>query len=271
MSIYAIGDIQGCYEPLQRLLDLIHFDPQQDQLWLAGDLVNRGPQSLQVLRWAKSLGPAAITVLGNHDLHLLARYYGSERKSRNDTLDDILAADDCAELMLWLRQRPLLHFDEAHNWCMVHAGIPPQWNISKAQRLAAEVETVLQSAHPEDFLQTMYGNKPDHWKKGLSQTDRWRLIVNYLTRMRFIDERGYLDLESKEGLDTAPPGFAPWFDAAERKASSTRLIFGHWAALNGDVHRDNLYALDTGCVWGGSLTAMRLEDQQRFAVAASPV
>lgn len=271
MATYAIGDIQGCYEPLQRLLDLIRFDPAHDQLWLAGDLVNRGPQSLDVLRWAHALGDRVVTVLGNHDLHLLARYHGSDRKSRNDTLDDVLQAPDCDDLMDWLRQQPLVHHDENANWCMVHAGLPPRWSARKARKLAAEVEAVLRSDDIRTFLAGMYGNKPDLWQKDLQGIDRWRVIVNYLTRMRFIDANGRLDLESKEGLETAPEGFMPWFEAPERKAESTRLIFGHWAALNGEVHRQNLFALDTGCVWGGHLTAMRLDDQQRFSVAASPV
>ncbi|MCY0963816.1 symmetrical bis(5'-nucleosyl)-tetraphosphatase [Parathalassolituus penaei] len=270
MAIYAIGDIQGCFEPLQRLLNLIRFDPSHDQLWLAGDLVNRGPQSLEVLRWACDLGNRVTTVLGNHDLHLLARYYGSDRRSRGDTLDEVLAAPDCAELMWWLRQQPLVHHDEASGWCMVHAGLPPRWGPRKARRLAGEVEAILRSDQVEVFLAGMYGNKPDIWQKELQGIDRWRVIVNYLTRMRFIDVNGRLDLESKEGLDTAPPGFMPWFEAPDRKAESTRLIFGHWAALNGEVNLPNLFALDTGCVWGGQLTALRLDDQQRFSVAASP-
>lgn len=209
-------------------------------------------------------------MLGNHDLHLLARYYAGKRASRNDTLDDVLAAGDCPQLMDWLRRQPLVHYDDAQNWCMAHAGLPPSWSVRKARRLAAEVEAVLQSDDPHSFFEEMYGNHPDRWRKGLQGTDRWRTIVNYLTRMRFIDAKERLDLTSKEGLDTAPPGFVPWFEAAERKAEGTRLIFGHWAALNGQLHRDNLFALDTGCVWGGQLTAMRLDDQQRFSVAANP-
>jgi bis(5'-nucleosyl)-tetraphosphatase (symmetrical) len=270
MAIYAIGDIQGCYEPLQRLLDKVGFDRAKDHLWIAGDLVNRGPQSLEVLRFLENLGHRANCVLGNHDLHLLAIYYADHKQKRSDTLDQIIKATDADKLMDWLRHQPLVHFDEARNWCMSHAGIPPKWSGRKAHKLSQEVEAVLQGNHPCQFFEQMYGNKPACWDKNLTGTDRLRTIVNYLTRMRFIDNRGTLDLLSKEGLDTAPNGFIPWFKHPNRKAANTRLLFGHWAALEGKVDTENVYALDTGCVWGGKLTALRLDDETFFRVGAKP-
>lgn len=270
MAIYAIGDVQGCFEPLKRLLDVVSFDPVKDHLWLAGDLVNRGPQSLDVLRFLKSLQHRATCVLGNHDLHLLAVYYNQRPTRRSDTLDEILAADDGEELIDWLRHRPLFHLDEARQWCMVHAGIPPAWGVRKARKLAQEVEAQLQGSHPETFLHQMYGNTPSQWQPELTGPDRYRMIVNYLTRMRFVSADGVLDLKSKEGADTAPDGFLPWFKHKDRKADRHRILFGHWAALEGIADADNVFALDTGCVWGGTLTALRLDDQTRFQVQASP-
>lgn len=269
MATYAIGDLQGCYEPLQRLLKKIKFDRRKDHLWIAGDLVNRGPQSLEVLRFLKGLGHRAVCVLGNHDLHLLAVYYGKQNIKRSDTLDLILNADDCEELMDWLRHQPLVHHDQARNWCISHAGIPPRWSARKAYRLSQEVEAVLQGNDHVGFFKQMYGNTPNCWNKELQGTDRIRAIVNYLTRMRFIDGSGALDLLSKEGLDTAPNGFLPWFRHPQRKAAETRLLFGHWAALEGQADADNVYALDTGCVWGGKLTALRLDDEKLFQVDAA--
>ena len=270
MAIYAIGDIQGCFEPLQRLLDKIAFDPAQDQLWLAGDLVNRGPQSLATLRFIKGLGHRATTVLGNHDLHLLAVHYGGHTMRSNDTLAPILGAPDRDELLDWLRFQPLVLLDEGRNWCMSHAGIPPAWSVRKARRLAQEVEAVLQGEECSTFFRQMYGNQPDYWDKSLTGPDRLRAIVNCLTRMRFVNAAGKLDLTSKEGIETAPEGFFPWFDAGNRRAAHNRLLFGHWAALEGKVTVPNIYALDTGCVWGGQLSALRLDDQQWFRVPAQP-
>lgn len=269
MATYAVGDLQGCYEPLQRLLKKVKFDRRKDHLWIAGDLVNRGPQSLEVLRFLKGLGHRARCVLGNHDLHLLAVYYGKQNIKRSDTLDLILNADDCEELMDWLRHQPLVHYDQARNWCMSHAGVPPRWSARKAYRLSQEVEAVLQSNDHVSFFKKMYGNTPNSWNKDLLGHDRIRAIVNYLTRMRFIDGSGALDLLSKEGLDTAPNGFLPWFRHPQRKAADTRLLFGHWAALEGKADADNVYALDTGCVWGGKLSALRLDDEKLFQVDAA--
>lgn len=267
MATYAIGDIQGCYSALQRLLDLIQFDDQQDQLWLAGDLVNRGPDSLAVLRFAHRYQHCVTSVLGNHDLHLLAVRYGPHTVKAKDTLDEVLNASDADELLTWLRHQPLLHCEQ--NWCMSHAGLPPQWSISKAQQLATEVHNCLQSEQSSDFFAVMYGNNPALWHDDLEGLPRIRAIVNYLTRMRFINQLGQLDLTSKEGAGAAPSGFAPWF-RYPRQSAGTRLLFGHWAALEGRTDCPDIYALDTGCVWGGQLSALRLDDQQCFRVDAQP-
>lgn len=269
MATYAIGDVQGCFTELQQLLAHIAFDPTRDHLWFAGDLVNRGPDSLAVLRFVRQLGQRAITVLGNHDLHLLAVYYTSGQTKRNDTFHDVLSAPDAAELMDWLRHQPLVHFDQARRWCMSHAGIPPQWTVRKARRLAQEVETVLQSNEHIEYFRSMYGNEPNQWHHDLQGPDRYRAIVNSLTRMRFIDSQQRLDLVSKEGLEQAPEGYYPWFDDARSQQRNTRVLFGHWAALEGHVAHDGIFALDTGCVWGGQLSALRLEDQHWFRVPAA--
>lgn len=272
MATYAIGDLQGCFEPLQRLLEQIEYNPDVDRIWLAGDLVNRGPANVQVLRWAKAQGDRVVAVLGNHDLHLLARHYGNPKKSKSDTIDDVLNAPDRDELMDWLRHCPLVHLADDQQWFMSHAGLPPVWTPQQAKQLSAEVEQVLQGDQCADLMEQMYGNKPDVWEDGLVGIDRWRLIVNYLTRMRFVDDQCRLDFKAKEGLESAPAGFAPWFTRPMNPAtpSHTRILFGHWAALEGHTGAPHIHALDTGCVWGGRLTAMRLEDQQRFSVAASP-
>ncbi|MGB1091313.1 MAG: symmetrical bis(5'-nucleosyl)-tetraphosphatase [Oceanobacter sp.] len=266
MATYAIGDIQGCFEPLQRLLALIEFDPQRDQLWLAGDLVNRGPQSLEVLRWAKAMGDRVVAVLGNHDLHLLACHYTQAKRKRSDTLDEILSAPDCDELMEWLRHRPLVHLEG--QWFMSHAGLLPQWTAEQAMTLAKEVESELQSKGCAQFLTKMYGNEPNRWSDDLRGTERSRVIVNALTRMRFINEECRMDFAAKEGLESAPEGYMPWFDA--EKKDSAQILFGHWAALGGQTGRTDIHALDTGCVWDGSLTAMNLETLTRYSVPAQP-
>lgn len=267
MATYAIGDLQGCFGALQRLLERIQYNPGRDQLWFAGDLVNRGPESLECLRFVRELGDRAITVLGNHDLHLLAVHHADARLKRSDTLQAILDAPDADALLGWLMQQPLVHFDKNSNWCMSHAGLPPQWSAPQALALAEEVSTAM-NADPVTFFQQMYGNQPDVWQDDLQGADRLRVIVNYLTRMRFIDASAHLNLTAKEGLETAPEGFRPWFEYP-RASDGTRLLFGHWAALEGHTHVPDIWALDTGCVWGGSLTALRLEDQTRFSVAAS--
>ncbi len=265
MATYAIGDIQGCLEPLQCLLKKIAFDPAKDKLWLAGDLINRGPDTLATLRFLYNLRDSITIVLGNHDLHFIAVYYGLRKKGKSDTLDQLLIAPDRLDLVYWLRQQKLVHHDAALGYAMVHAGIPPQWDLQEALVRAREVETVLKSEQPENFLAGMYGNSPNLWSESLVGVDRLRVITNYFTRMRFCNAQGVLELQTKESADAAPEGFAPWFSFAQRKTRDEKIIFGHWAALEGKVNLPNLYALDTGCVWGGSLTAMRLEDGARFS------
>lgn len=265
MTTWAIGDIQGCLEPLDALLKKIRFDARNDTLWLVGDLVNRGPDSLGVLRRLYALRASCRIVLGNHDLHLLAVAAGIDTLRRKDTFDDVLNAADAGTLLNWLQQQPLLHFDAKLNTVMTHAGIPPQWSLFDAQRFANEVESVLRHGDAAAYFRAMYGNEPAGWSESLSGNTRLRVITNYFTRMRFIDENGALDLVSKEGLGTAPAGFAPWFAAPQRRTGSTRIVFGHWAALEGRVHADGICALDTGCVWGGALTAMNLDTGQRVS------
>jgi bis(5'-nucleosyl)-tetraphosphatase (symmetrical) len=265
MSTYAIGDIQGCFEPLQRLLDKLAFNPAHDRLWLAGDLINRGPSSLQTLRYLHSLGPAVTAVLGNHDLHFLAVAQGYKRPSSSDTLTELLNAPDRQALMTWLRHRPLLHTDPVLGYTMVHAGIPPIWTLAQANTYAREVEAVLQSEHSNRFLANMYGNQPDQWHPELTGVARWRLITNYLTRMRFCSAQGQLELDNKSA--NSPSGdFLPWFAHPHHACRHERIVFGHWAALEGKACASNVTALDTGCVWGGTLTALTLETGQRTSV-----
>lgn len=265
MATYAIGDIQGCLEPLQCLLKKIAFNPASDKLWLAGDLINRGPDSLATLRFLYRLRDSITIVLGNHDLHFIAVYYGLRKQGKNDSLNELLMAPDRADLVYWLRHQKLIHHDPALAFTMVHAGIPPQWSLSEALARAREVELVLQSDTPENFLAGMYGNVPSEWNNNLTGVERLRLITNYFTRMRFCSASGELELQTKESADAAPEGFAPWFSFSERKTRKEKIIFGHWAALEGRVKSNTVFALDTGCVWGGSLTAMRLEDEEKFS------
>jgi len=269
MSTYAIGDLQGCLEPLQRLLDEVRFDPARDRLWLAGDLVNRGPDSLECLRFVHSMRESLEVVLGNHDLHLLAVARGHRKANPKDTLAPIIEASDRDVLLDWLRRQPLMHYDAYLDYVMVHAGIPPKWDLERARAHAREVEAVLQSDQLDDFLAQMYGNEPGRWKHKLYGSARLRVITNYFTRMRFCTADGELDLESKGGLETQKPGFAPWYAHAQHRCRNHRIVFGHWAALEGKAGASNVYPLDTGCVWGGSLTALRLEDQQVFRCACS--
>jgi bis(5'-nucleosyl)-tetraphosphatase (symmetrical) len=265
MATYAVGDLQGCLKPLKCLLKEVGFDRKRDHLWLVGDLINRGPDCLETLRYLYKHRDCITAVLGNHDLHLLAVAYGYQTPDNSDTLDEILNADECFELMDWLRQNPLVHTDEQLGYTMVHAGIPPQWNINKANKRARELESVLRSDNFHDFLSTMYGNTPDCWDKDLEGADRWRAITNYFTRMRFCSEDGHLELKSKSGPGKQPEGYAPWFSHKKRKTRDDKIIFGHWAALEGKADTANIYALDTGCVWGGSMTMLRLEDEKLFS------
>lgn len=264
MATYAIGDLQGCHAEFVELLEQLSFDPRRDRLWLAGDLVNRGPESLSCLREVMALGSAAEVVLGNHDLHLLAVARGGARLKRRDTLDDILHAADSESLLDWLQSCTMLV--RQGEWVMSHAGIPPQWSVEQAERCAAEVEAVLCSESSGRFLEQMYGNRPRRFKPGQEGIDRLRAIVNTLTRMRFIDADGRLDFDAKEGLDCAPAGYAAWFQYPRN--DDPLLLFGHWAALGGVTPGScvRAEALDTGCVWGGSLTALNLDTGQRISV-----
>lgn len=265
MSTYAIGDIQGCLDELQRLLEHIHFDPQQDMLWFVGDLVNRGPNSRGVVRFVKDLGERAITVLGNHDLHTLAVAHGHLKYCKNDNIHDILDANDRDELLQWMRHRPLLHHDSQLGFTMIHAGLPPQWDLTNAQSRAREVEAVLQGPDYVAFLEHMYGNEPDEWDDDLQAWDRLRFITNCFSRLRYCDAQGKLYLEEKFEPGSQPAGVLPWFEIAGRRSRDTTILFGHWSTL-GYTDREGIYALDTGCLWGGQLTALRLEDRQVFAI-----
>jgi bis(5'-nucleosyl)-tetraphosphatase (symmetrical) len=264
MTTYAIGDIQGCFDDLLRLLDKISFDNRHDQLWFAGDLVNRGPKSLETLRFVKALGPSAITVLGNHDLHLLATAYQVRKKHRKDSLNPILEAADKDELLFWLRQQPLFHYND--DFCLLHAGLPPQWDFKKTQKMALKVEKVLQSPDYQELLKQMYGDKPDIWSKDLKGINRLRFIINCFTRLRYCDNEGRLDFSHKGSPGSQPKSLLPWFAVPGRKSSSMRIIFGHWSTL-GYYAQNNFYGIDSGCLLGGQLTAIRLEKKiKRFSV-----
>lgn len=265
MATYAIGDVQGCLEPLQCLLKKINFNPAFDKLWLAGDVINRGPDSLATLRFLYKMRDSITLVLGNHDLHFIAVYYGLRKAGKNDTLEQLLIAPDRADLVYWLRHQKLVHYDATLNFTMVHAGIPPQWSLDNALARSREIERVLQSDSPEFLLENMYGNIPARWSDDLQGADRLRVITNYFTRMRFCSAEGEVELQTKESADAAPIGFAPWFSLSGRKMCNDKIIFGHWAALEGRANTKNIYALDTGCVWGRELTALRLEDEVFFS------
>ncbi|MDO8412830.1 MAG: symmetrical bis(5'-nucleosyl)-tetraphosphatase [Gallionellaceae bacterium] len=263
MARYAIGDIQGCYAELQQMLALINFDPAIDTLWLVGDLVNRGPGSLEVLRLVKSLGHAAITVLGNHDLHLLAVAEGVAELHRSDTLQTILDAPDREELLAWLRAQRVLYVEE--EFILVHAGLSPDWTVTQAQQLAHEVEAALRGNDYHVFLSRMYGNHPDHWSNELSGYARLRVITNVLTRMRICTEQGAMEFKFKGEVQEVPAGYMPWFEVPGRASLDATIIFGHWSALGLKI-TPQLIALDTGCLWGGPLSAIRLEDRELFQV-----
>ena len=264
MAIYAIGDVQGCFDDLLRLLDSIHFDQSHDQLWFAGDLVNRGPKSLETLRFVKSLGTSAITVLGNHDLHLLATACNIRKIHSKDSLTAILQAPDRDELLFWLRQQPLFHYND--DFCLLHAGLPPQWDFNKTRKMAHKVEKVLKSQDYLDFLKHMYGDTPDIWSKDLKGFSKLRFITNCFTRMRFCDVNGKLDFSYKGSLANKPKNLMPWFAVPGRKSNCMRIIFGHWSTL-GFYQDHNCYGIDTGCLWGGQLTAISLgEKVKRFSI-----
>jgi len=252
---YLIGDLQGCCDAFERLLERIDFSPSRDRLYLLGDLANRGPATLATLRRLVSLEDSATCLLGNHDLHLLAVAHGTRRPSPSDTLDDVLQAEDRPAMVHWLRHQRLALF--AHGWLMVHAGVVPQWDLETTLALAAEIEARLQAPDLADFLAVMYGNEPDRWDPALTGDDRLRFAVNVLTRIRFCTADGTIDLKSKDGLGEPPPGLYRWFDAPGRRTVGVPIAFGHWSTL-GLIDRPDLLSLDTGCVWGGQLTAMRV-------------
>jgi bis(5'-nucleosyl)-tetraphosphatase (symmetrical) len=267
MATFAIGDLQGCVDDFKALLELVRFDADHDRLWLTGDLVNRGPKSLETLRLVKSLGSAVTTVLGNHDLHLLAAVTPAARNSPSDTLAEVVAAPDKDELLDWLRSRPLAHFDSVDGieYLMVHAGVLPRWSVLETLRLAQEVELELRSSRWQNVVANIYGNQPDFFDESLKGMARIRAIINVFTRLRFCTADGMLDLKTKEGAGAARPGFMPWFEVPERATAGVTVINGHWSTLGLRV-TDNHLSLDSGCVWGGALTAARLEDRHIFSV-----
>ena len=258
MATYAIGDIQGCFDELQALLEKVGYG-KKDRLWFVGDLVNRGPKSREVLRFVRGLGKRAVVVLGNHDLHLVTQHEGFAKPRGDDTFTDVLEARDREELVDWLRKRPMMHAEGGY--AMVHAGLLPQWSVRKAVKLGAEVEAALRARSYRKFLANMYGSKPDEWSDGLEGWDRLRVIVNAMTRMRFSTPQGKMDFKAKGAR--APEGYRPWFEL--RAPENEKLVFGHWSALGLKVTQ-RVAALDSGCVWGGKLTAMRLEDRKLYAV-----
>ena len=262
MTDYAIGDIQGCYDRLKDVLAKVDFSPSRDRLWVAGDLINRGPSSLKTLRYIESLGDSAVVVLGNHDLHLLAVALGGHAPKRKDTLTGILNAPDRDKLVNWLRQQNLCVYDSERNYMMAHAGVPHIWNIQQALARAREVEDVIRGEHAPEYFALMYGNKPEGWNEKLIGMDRWRVITNYFTRMRFIARDGRLELTTKEHAGSAPRGFAPWFEFP--RPDDLRVIFGHWAAIEGETGKERFVGLDTGCVWGGALTMMNLDTGEKI-------
>lgn len=257
MAVWAIGDVQGCYQPLERLLERIRFDRSRDILWFTGDLVNRGPDSLRVLRFVRGLGDRAITVLGNHDLHLLAIDAGQPAR-RRDTFDEVLHAPDRRVLIDWLRHQPLLHHDHGLGYTMVHAGLLPGWTLDDAARLAAEAGAVLKDARLNDFVAHMYGDLPDRWSENLYGHDRVRVIVNAFTRLRYCDLDGGMDLHQKGAPGSQPADLLPWFAVPKRRTRDLRVVFGHWSTL-GRYTDHGVIGLDSGCVWGVELTAVRLD------------
>ena len=260
---YLIGDVQGCCDALDRLLAEVGFSPSRDRVHVLGDLVNRGPASLKTLLRLRQLGGAATCLLGNHDLHLLAVSVGARKPHRGDTLDDILASPERDALLDWLRHGKLA--DTAHGWLLVHAGVVPQWDAAKTLMLAAEVQDVLTGHGMADFLQVMYGNDPARWDDNLVGARRWRMVLNVLTRIRYCQPDGTLEFDTKDGSGVAPPGHAAWFDSPGRLTAGVPIAFGHWSTL-GLQNRPDLLALDTGCVWGGSLTAVRVDGGRREVV-----
>ena len=270
MSTYAIGDVQGCYSELQNLLNEINFDERRDELWFAGDLVNKGPKSLQTLRFIKALGVNAKITLGNHDLHLLAVAKNIQPLLKKDTIQEILAADDVEELIDWLKSRPLLITDDNLNFTMVHAGLPPQWSLENAKEFAKECELILQSEKINKLLAEMYGDTPNIWVNSLQDYAKQRFIINCFTRIRFCNSDGMLDFDTKVAPGKQNTSLIPWYSLPNRKTKDNKIIFGHWSTVHIGNEKNfkqyNVYPIDTGCLWGGRLTAMRLEDEKIFSV-----
>ncbi|MBI1733529.1 MAG: symmetrical bis(5'-nucleosyl)-tetraphosphatase [Gammaproteobacteria bacterium] len=270
MATYAVGDLQGCLRELHELLHHINFDSRRDRLWFVGDLVNRGPASLGVLRFVYGLGETAVVVLGNHDLHLLAVAAGVVPAKRKDTLEEILRAPDRGALLEWLRRRPLFKRHRRLGFAMVHAGLPPQWTLSDSARYAKEVEAMLASRRMAALLGSMYGNQPDTWDPGLRGDDRLRFFINCFTRLRYCDDSGRAAWEEKGPPGTQRPPFRPWYAARNRRTRRSRIIFGHWSTVHLGTRQNfasaGVYPLDRGCVWGGELIALRLEDRRLFRV-----
>ena len=260
---YLVGDVQGCAPALDRLLDAIAFSPSRDHLYVLGDLVNRGPGSLATLRRLRGLGAAATCMLGNHDWHLLAVAAGVRPRHRNDTLDDILDSPDREAWLAWVRERRMAVYE--HGWLMLHAGVVPQWDLALALALAGELEQALRERPPRELLGAMFGNEPARWSDSLAGDARLRFTLNTLTRTRFVADDGTLEFATKDGADAAPPGFHPWFDAPGRRTASVPIAFGHWSSL-GLLDRSDLLGLDTGCVWGGTLTAVRIDGARRDVI-----
>lgn len=267
MPTYVIGDVQGCLNAFLELMQAIGYDPRRDRLWLTGDLVNRGEDSLGMLRWCMAHDAGIVAILGNHDLHLLAVAEGFVPPHRKDTLSEILDAPDRAEVLDWLRRRPMLHREG--DWLMVHAGLMPGWTAQQAEALARELEDALRGQGYRAFLRDMYGNEPRHWSEALGGQDRLRLIANAMTRMRFLHADGGLEFLHKCAPAEAPPGLIPWYDMPGRQSRDVRVLFGHWSTLGLFVRHD-VVGLDTGCLWGGRLTALRLEDGRVFQVGCHP-
>ncbi len=264
-STYAIGDVQGCFDDLLRLLHKVDFDPDKDQIWFTGDLVNRGPNSLEILRFVRGLGNSAVTVLGNHDLLLLAAAVGAVKVRKKDSLTEVLDAPDCEDLLFWLRHQPLLHHDEQLGYTMVHAGLPPQWDLATAESCAREVETVLQNRNYGELLKHMEGDKPRLWSNDLEGWDRLRFIVNCFTQLRYCDRDGRLALDGKGAGRAGKKRIVPWFAVPSRASDGMSILFGHWASLTQrDIKSPGVYHLDTGCADRGCFTALRLEDRRYF-------
>jgi bis(5'-nucleosyl)-tetraphosphatase (symmetrical) len=261
MSIYVIGDVQGCFDELQELVDYIAFNRKKDQLWFVGDLVNRGPKSLETLRWVKSLDNSAVMVLGNHDLHLLAAHAGIRKVGPTSSLYKVLHAKDRGELIDWLRKQSLMRYNKSLNFALVHAGLAPQWSIKDALRYAKEVETVLRSKKYKDFLYNMYGDQPKQWDGRLKGWNRLRTITNIMTRARYCNHKGEMNFTDKGPPGTQTASFKPWYEIPSRKSQNTTVVFGHWSTL-GHIHDHNIISTDTGCLWGGYLTAVRIEKEK---------